>query len=118
METEEGSLTINITPLGHVNSVGTTSVVSATLDEIVAESTRDSEFSYVVFGVRKGYADFNPVAKGAEFAPRNSGEKMPAYLNAVQKQRLIENGTYNQDGTVNMATALRLGWDKMWPREQ
>jgi hypothetical protein len=116
-ETEDGSLTVNITPLGHVDSVGATSVVSATLDEIVAESTRDSEFSYVVFGVRKGYGDFNPITEGSEFAPRDPGERMPAYLNAIQKKRLIENGTYNQDGTVNMSTAIRLGWNKMWQQD-
>jgi hypothetical protein len=116
-ETEDGSLTVNITPLGHVASVGATSVVSATLDEIVAESTRDSEFSYVVFGVRKGYADFNPIKEGSEFAPRNRGERMPAYLNEIQKKRLIENGTYNQDGTVNMTTAIRLGWNKVWQQD-
>jgi hypothetical protein len=27
---------------------------------------------------------------------------------------LIQNGTYNADGTVNMETARRLGWDKVW----
>ncbi|HEY2090537.1 MAG TPA: hypothetical protein VGJ81_01515 [Thermoanaerobaculia bacterium] len=113
-ETEEGSLTVNITPLGHVDAVGAVSVVSATLDGIVAEATRDSEFSYVVFGVRKGYTQYDPVVAGQEFAPRDPGEKMPAWLNAVQKQRLIDNGTYNPDGTVNMATAVRLGWDKAW----
>jgi hypothetical protein len=113
-ETEEGSLTVNITPLGHVSEVGTASVVSATLDGIVAEATRDSDFSYVVFGVRKGYSQYDPIAVGQEFAPRDPKEKMPAWLNAVQKQRLIDNGTYNQDGTVNMATAVKLGWDKAW----
>ena len=117
-ETEEGSLTVNITPLGHIADVGTASVVSATLDGIVAEATRDSEFSYVVFGVRKGYAQYEPVVTGQEFAPRSSGEKMPAWLNAVQKQRLVDNGTYNSDGTVNMATAIRLGWNKLWPRDR
>ena len=37
-----------------------------------------------------------------------------ATLNAVQKQHVIDNGTYNPDGTVNMRTALRLGWNKVW----
>jgi hypothetical protein len=27
---------------------------------------------------------------------------------------LISNGTYNADGTVNVETARRLGWDRMW----
>ncbi len=33
-----------------------------------------------------------------------------------QKQMLVSNGTYKADGTVNMETARRLGWDKEWER--
>ena len=39
---------------------------------------------------------------------------MPLYLTEEARRRLIANGTYNADGTVNMATAERLGWTKMW----
>jgi hypothetical protein len=39
---------------------------------------------------------------------------MPAYLTDGQKQMLISNGTYREDGTVNMETARRLGWDEVW----
>jgi hypothetical protein len=39
---------------------------------------------------------------------------MPLYLPEVLKQRLISNGTYRPDGTVNLETARRLGWDKVW----
>ena len=35
-------------------------------------------------------------------------------LSDGEKARLIANGTYNADGTVNMETAERLGWVKMW----
>jgi hypothetical protein len=33
------------------------------------------------------------------------------------KARLIANGTYNPDGTINMTTAERVGWAQKW-REQ
>jgi hypothetical protein len=111
MVTEEEGLTVHITPMGGIASVGVTSV---SLQQIVAESTKDLEFSYVVYGVRKGYANFEPVVDGTTFVPRGPSAKMPAWLNASQKQRLIDNGTYNPDGTVNLKTALRLGWDKAW----
>lgn len=39
---------------------------------------------------------------------------MPEYLNDAQKQRLIENGTYNVDGSVNLNTAAKLGWMRAW----
>jgi hypothetical protein len=37
-------------------------------------------------------------------------------LRSTVRQRLIENGTYNADGTVNIETAHRLGWDKEWEK--
>jgi len=38
--------------------------------------------------------------------------KMPRALSAEQKRVLIQNGTYDADGTVNASTSKRLGWDK------
>ncbi len=35
-------------------------------------------------------------------------------LSPEQKRRLIANGTYDPDGTVNTETARRLGWEKAW----
>jgi hypothetical protein len=43
---------------------------------------------------------------------------MPLWLTEGQKQILISNGTYNGDGTVNMDTARRLGWDKEWEKRK
>jgi hypothetical protein len=114
MVTEEEGMTVHITPIGGAASVGVTSM---TLNQIVAESTSDLEFSYIVYGVRKGYKDLEPIIEGSEFTPQSPDARMPAYLNAVQKQHLIDNGTYNADGTVNMKTAQRLGWDRMWARQ-
>jgi hypothetical protein len=39
---------------------------------------------------------------------------MPQAFSAEQKRRLIANGTYNPDGTVNRETAARLGWERVW----
>ncbi len=39
---------------------------------------------------------------------------MPTSYSAAKKQRLIDNGTYNPDGTVNLRTAERVGWAKIW----
>ena len=112
--TEEEGMTVHITPIGGAAAVGVTSL---SLDQIVAESTRDVEFSYIVYGVRKGYKDFESIVESDDFIPASADARMPAYLNAAQKQRLIDNGTYNADGTVNMRTALRLGWDRKWARQ-
>ena len=34
--------------------------------------------------------------------------------NPEERRRLIANGTYNADGSVNMETAERVGWTKIW----
>lgn len=113
--TEADGLTVHVTPIGKTASVA---VISADLNNITVEATRDVEFSYIVYGVRKGYANFEPIVEESLFVPRSPGEVMPAYLNPAQKKSLMSNGTYNEDGTVNMTTALRLGWDRLWKQQQ
>jgi len=45
---------------------------------------------------------------------RSADARMPEGLSLEEKRRLIANGTYNPDGTVNMATAERVGWTRTW----
>jgi len=71
-------------------------------------------FDYLVQGVRRAYKDFQPLVNGYEFMPLSADARIPAYLTEEAKRRLIANGTYNQDGTVNMTTAERAGWTKIW----
>jgi hypothetical protein len=112
---EEEGITVHLTPIGGLAMVA---VTGQSLDRIEAQASRDVEFSYVVYGIRRGYKDFDPIRAGEEFMPSDPTAKLPAYLNSDQKQRLIENGTYNPDGTVNLATAIRLGWDKVWANQK
>jgi hypothetical protein len=48
------------------------------------------------------------------FMPQSPDEKLPAWLNPEEKRRLIANGTYREDGTVNLETAERIGWTRVW----
>jgi hypothetical protein len=57
-----------------------------------------------------------PVIRDGTFVPESAEAKMPAALAERQKRVLIENGTYKADGTVNLETARRLGWDRMWAK--
>lgn len=106
---------MHITPVGGLAMVG---VMRESLEEIVVESSRDLEFTYIVHGVRRGYADFEAIGDGSEFRPHNASQRMPAYLSDAQKRALVDNGTYNADGTVNLDTAERLGWQKEWAAEK
>jgi hypothetical protein len=81
----------------------------------VIKSNRDTEFYYLVNGIRRAYRDFNPIQRGdSEFIPRSADDRIPAHLSDEAKRRLIANGTYHPDGTVNMNTAERAGWAAEW----
>ena len=67
---------------------------------------------------RRKLAAFEVVAKNPFFQPRSAEDRMIGSLSEGEKARLIANGTYNADGTVNMETAERLGWVKTWKEQE
>jgi hypothetical protein len=116
MVTDEEGLTVQITPIG---PMATFSVLRADLREVVVQASRNVEFYYVVQGVRRTHKHLtSPIGEGGEYVPRSADAKMPEYLTERQKKLLIENGTYRPDGTVNMETARRLGWDRVWAERE
>jgi hypothetical protein len=115
MVTDSEGLTVHVTPFGDFAQVA---VVSAGLDVIELKSTRDVEFSYIVHGVRRAFRGFQPIQDGDEFAPESPDDRLPRYLTEEAKKRLVQNGTYNPDGTVNMQTAERVGWARKWREEE
>jgi hypothetical protein len=112
MVASEEGLSIQVTPIGETANVA---VLQIDLNRIVVKATRDVEFFYTVNGVRRAYPTWNPIQENRkEFVPEGPDAKLPIYLSANETQRLIDNGTYNADGTVNMSTAERAGWVKAW----
>jgi hypothetical protein len=111
--TDRDNLSIQVTPIGQMATVA---VESIGLDRIVVRGSRNVDFFYTVNGVRKSHKHLTPIGPGSEYMPESAGAKMPAYLTEGQKEMLISNGTYRPDGTVNMETARRLGWDKEWEK--
>jgi hypothetical protein len=115
MVTDDEGLTVQITPIGGMATVG---VIRADLNEIVVQSSRNLEFYYLVNGVRRTFKNLTPIEEGTEFVPRHATSRMPDYLSEGQKQLLIQNGTYRPDGSVNMETAHRNGWDRIWAERE
>ena len=109
--TDPDGLTVQITPIGAMASFA---VMKMDLNEIVVQASRNVEFSYLVQGVRATHKDLGPLRSGGDFMPRSAESKMPQWLTPAQRRILIQNGTYREDGTVNMETAGRVGWDKIW----
>lgn len=113
--TDEAGLTIQVTPVGAPAMVW---VESQDLNTIVVRSAKDVTFHYLVQGVRRAYKDWQVIAEGQEFMPRSANEPIPNYLPEEAKRRLIQNGTYHADGSVNLETAKALGWDKVWEKPE
>ncbi|MBK9965878.1 MAG: hypothetical protein IPP07_13625 [Holophagales bacterium] len=111
--TEEEGLTVQITPIGAVASVG---VMSVDLQQIVVGSTRDVEFSYIVHGVRKNYGQYEPIQKNTVFVPAGPDAKMDPFPAHIQR-RLVDLGIYKADGSVNLETAETMGWAQTWREE-
>ncbi len=111
MVTDPEGLTVQVTPIGRATAVG---VVRIGLDGIEVEANRDVEFSYLVQGVRKAYRDVQPFVENTFFRPASPEDRMPVSLTPDEKQRLVDNGTYKPDGTVNLDTAERMGWARLW----
>ena len=68
----------------------------------------------MVNGVRKAFRDFQPIQENDAYKPNAATDTMPTGLAAEQKRILIQTGIYNEDGTVNIDTAERLGWVQQW----
>jgi hypothetical protein len=110
--TDDEGLSVQITPIG---AMATVAVLRADLNEVVVQSSRNVEFYYMVNGIRRTHKDLaSPITEGKEYMPRSPDERMPLAYTEGQRQLLIQNGTYNADGTVNLETARRLGWDRKW----
>jgi hypothetical protein len=114
MVTEPEGLTVQLTPVG---APATMYVVSEDMNQIVVHSSRDVRFHYLVHGIRLGYRNYNPIQDSmanSVFLPQTADGKMQEAWPQYIKQRLIANGTYNPDGTINMKTAERVGWASKW----
>jgi hypothetical protein len=115
MVSAEEGMTVSITPVGQFTPIW---VESVDLNSVVVRSNRDVEFHYIVYGVRRAFKGFEPIVEGEEFAPWSPKDVMAASLPDEIKRRLVANGIYNADGTVNMQTAERMGWARKWRDEE
>ncbi len=113
--TDSEGLTVQLTPVG---APATMYVVSEDLNQIIVQSSADVKFHYLVQGVRPAFKDFKAIQSTPEaFLPAGAESRMPEGWTPWMKQRLIANGTYNADGTVNMETAERVGWAQAWRQQ-
>jgi hypothetical protein len=113
--TDAEGMTVQLTPTGA--DFALLRVERKGLDRIVVQASTETEFDYIVHGVRRAYKDLQSIVPNTFLRPESASATLPASLSKEEQQRLIANGTYNPDGTVNLETAERAGWAQIW-REQ
>jgi len=109
--TDEEGLTVQLTPVGELVQLA---IIEKSLNKITVRSSRDVAFDYEVKGVRRSFRNHQAIGDGAEFIPSSPEARLPIFLTEEARSRLISNGTYREDGSVNMTTAERLGWTALW----
>jgi hypothetical protein len=118
MVTDREGLSIQVTPIG---DMATVAVQTIGLDRIVVRGSRNVEFFYTVNGVRRSFKDHVPIQPSeGEFTPEKGDVTLEShrYLTPDQQRVLVQNGTYRPDGAINMETAHRLGWDRVWAERE
>jgi hypothetical protein len=102
-------LTVVATATGTIASVV---CVSKSLDRIVFQGSADVDFDYMVNGVRAGYETYNALQNNVAFVPKSASDKNITHLTGETARRLKANRILNDDGTLNLDTARKLGWDQ------
>jgi hypothetical protein len=103
-----------VTPLG---GMATVAVISEGPEGIVVQASRDVKVHYVVYAEREAVRNPDPIIENVHFRPDPDRDFL-AHLPDTFRQLMIQNGTLNSDGTVNMETARRLGWDQEWEKRK
>jgi hypothetical protein len=108
---DETGMTVVMSPVG---APAVLFVAKESLSEIVIQGSADVTFHYMVNGIRKAYRDFAAVQDNRDFIPDGPDDRRFALYAPEIQRRLVATGIYNADGTVNLETARRLGWDRTW----
>ena len=101
-----------VTPVGRMATVA---VLSEGPEGIVVAASRDVPIHYVVYAERETMKNPEPIVENVDFRPKPDGDLL-RHLPEPYRRLMIQNGTLNADGTVNMETAQRLGWDEEWEK--
>jgi len=106
--TEADSITVQLTPIG---TPAMLAVLEESRERIVVGGSSDVRFHYLVQGVRRGFAAYEPYLPNTAFRPEQRSAAFGGQWPKALRDILVQNGILNPDYTPNEATAARLGWD-------
>jgi len=116
MVTDDKNLTVVVTPVGELAIMA---CITKSLDRIVIQSSKDVDFDYVVNGVRKAFKDHEAISENKDFVPRSATDpNFTKGMPAESIRRLKASGILNEDGSIRIDTAERLGWTKVWAERE
>jgi hypothetical protein len=105
--TEEEGVTVQVTPRGLIRFA----IEEANLEQIVVIGDGDVAFDYFVNGVRRGFAEHEPIRENHAWVPKYKDRPYGTQYPEALRRILVENGTLNPDYTPNMKTASKMGWE-------
>lgn len=105
--TETEGLTIVATPVGANTTVW---IESQDLNKIVVHAGVDVKFNYMVNGVRRGFAKYEPIHDNVSFVPKVRGRAFGTQYPEDLRRVLVQNGILNPDFTPNEDVARSMGW--------
>jgi hypothetical protein len=117
MVTADESITVQVTPIGKPMPIA---VTYAGTDRIEFTARTDMEFFYQVNGVRKAFPRWEAIQDDDAnfYVPAHPTARLEQVYPEEARKRLVENGTFNPDGSVNLPTAERMGWAQAWREEE
>jgi hypothetical protein len=107
-------ITVQVTP---IKSFARLMVFHQTRERIVIAGDQDCEFHYLVNGVRRGFANYEPYLENHAFRPEVRGVPFGTQYPKELRDVLVANGILNADYTPNEATAARLDWKLKDPEQ-
>jgi hypothetical protein len=115
--TSPRGLTVQLTPVGDLALLA---VMDLNLARILVRGSNDVEFHYMVNGIRAGFENHETIQPNKAFVPRSADDALLSREPEGVLRFLKANNTLNPDGSVNLETAHRLGWDQResWKRAE
>jgi len=115
--TSPQGLTVQLTP---IRGLAVLAVVREDLDRIEIQGSSDVEFHYLVNGIRAGFERHDTIQSNTAFVPRSAGDGRLGREPDGLQSLLRASGILNPDGSINLETAHRLGWDRQesWKRAE
>jgi hypothetical protein len=116
---EPGEINVQVTLRGKANGIYVEHANEREFKVIeTLEGKSNAQFDYFVTAIRRGFTEHETIGDNVNYRPDSEEEiksfetryNLDTEVSKALKLLLIQNGTLNSDGTMNLETAVKLGW--------